>query len=124
MIFIKESEAPLEVIGPPYKRIIRHLSAPWTTGSKNVWIGTSSVDPGYTSNEHFHDGQEEIFYCVSGKGKVKIDSEIADMEPGDLVYVPPGCKHQLINDGNLVFKVLAVVAPPFIPEKFKQDHGL
>jgi len=46
------------------------------------------------------------------------------MEPGDLVYVPPGCKHQLINDGNLVFKVLAVVAPPFIPEKFKQDHGL
>ena len=83
MIFIKESEAPSEVIGPPYKRIIRHLSAPWTTGSKNVWIGTSSVDPGYTSNEHFHDGQEKIFYCVSGKGKIKVDSEIADMEPGD-----------------------------------------
>jgi mannose-6-phosphate isomerase-like protein (cupin superfamily) len=124
MILVHERDAEAEKIGPPHKRVIRHLAAPWNVGTKNVWIGTSSIDPGYSSNEHSHADQEEIFYCVSGSGRIKVDGEEARVEAGDLVYVPPGGKHQLINDGKVVFKVLAVVSPPFIPEKFKKDHQL
>ncbi len=122
--FVKENDAPSEKIGPPYQRVIRHLAAPWTIGSKNVWVGTSSVDPGFTSNEHSHEGQEEIFYCISGRGQCRIDGEAVDMVPGDMVYVPPGAMHQLVNPAEEVFKVLAVVSPPFVPEKFKEDHDL
>jgi quercetin dioxygenase-like cupin family protein len=104
--------------------VIRHLAAPWNAGTRNVWVGTSSVDPGFASNEHSHAGQEEIFYCVSGRGRVKVGGEEARVETGDLVYVPPGSRHQLVNDGNAVFKVLAVVSPPFVPEKFKKDHQI
>lgn len=122
--FVSEADSPSENIGPPHQRVIRHLAAPWTIGSRNVWVGTSAVDPGFTSNEHAHEDQEEIFYCLSGRGKCRVDGEAVDMRPGDLVYVLPGSKHQLVNDGDEVFKVLAIVSPPFIPEKFKEDHNL
>ena len=122
--FISEKDAQSERIGPPHQRVIRHLVAPWTLGSKNVWVGTSAVDPGFTSNEHSHADQEEIFYCVSGAGQCRVDGEVVDMGPGDVVYVPPGAMHQLVNPGTEVFKVVAVVSPPFVPEKFKQDHDL
>jgi quercetin dioxygenase-like cupin family protein len=124
MILVHERDAETEKIGPPHQRVIRHLAAPWNVGTKNVWIGTSSIDPGFTSNEHSHADQEEIFYCVSGSGRIKVDGEEARVEAGDLVYIRPGSKHQLINDGKVIFKVLAVVSPPFFPEKFKKDHQL
>ena len=124
MKLVREDSAPCEKIGPPHQRVIRHLAAPWTTGTKNVWVGTSTVDPGFSSNEHAHEGQEEVFYCVCGRGKIRVDGESVDIGPSDLVYVPPGSRHQLVNDGEEVFKVVAIVSPPFIPEKFKKDHKL
>jgi quercetin dioxygenase-like cupin family protein len=124
MILVHERDAESERIGPPHQRVLRHLAAPWNVGTKNVWVGTSSIDPGNTSNEHSHAEQEEIFYCVSGSGRIRVDGEEARVDVGDLIYVPPGGTHQLINDGKAVFKVLAVVSPPFIPEKFKKDHQI
>ena len=124
MILVHENEAEAEQIVAPHARVIRHLAAPWNVGTKYVWVGTSSVEPGCTSNEHAHDGQEEIFYCISGNGRIRVDGMESRVAPGDLVYVPPGCRHQLINDGAAVFKVLEVVSPPFVREKFKKDHQL
>jgi uncharacterized cupin superfamily protein len=124
MIVVHENEAEADRFEAPHKRVIRHLAAPWNVGTKNVWVGTSAVEPGFTSNEHAHGDQEEIFYCVSGRGKIRVDGEECRVEIGDLVYAPPGSTHQLINDGAEIFKVLAVVSPPFIPEKFKKDHAV
>jgi mannose-6-phosphate isomerase-like protein (cupin superfamily) len=91
-------------------------------GSQNLWVGTSSVDPGFTSNAHAHETQEEVFYCVSGRGRIRVDEEEAPLEPGVVVYVPPKAVHQLINDGDTVLKCVSAVAPPFIPEKYRQEH--
>ncbi|NQT58777.1 MAG: cupin domain-containing protein [Bacteroidetes bacterium] len=124
MNFVKEAEVPSVHIDAPYKRTIRHLAAPWTIGTKNFWMGTSAVEPGYSSNEHFHDGQEEAFYCIAGSGQIKVGDMYFEVTIGDLVYVEPGVAHQLINTGKDIFKVVAVVSPPFIPEKFKSDHNL
>ncbi len=123
MIVVHENEAEADRFEAPHKRVIRHLAAPWNIGTKNVWVGTSSVEPGSSSNEHSHVDQEEIFYCVSGSGKIRVDGEECRVEAGDLVYAPPGSRHQLVNDGTETFKLLAVVSPPFIPEKFKADHA-
>lgn len=125
MKYIKEKDAPAEFIDAPYKRVIRHLAAPWTVGSHYTWVGTSAVEPGFTSNEHAHEEQEEIFYCIQGSGKIKVNTTVYDVEVGDLVYVDPGAVHQLINtEGKEIFKVISVVSPPFTPEKFKKDHSL
>lgn len=122
MKYVREEDVKGDRIGPPNQRVIRHLVTPETMGAKFLWLGTSSVDPGFLSNAHSHEEQEEVFYCVSGKGRIKVDDEEAPLEPGVVVYVPPGSLHQLINDGKEVLKVVSAVAPPFIPEKYRQDH--
>jgi mannose-6-phosphate isomerase-like protein (cupin superfamily) len=122
--FIREQDVEGDRIAPPHQRVIRHLAAPWTLGTTQLWLGTSSVDPGFTSNAHSHEEQEEVFYCISGCGKIKVDDDVFDVEPGNVVFAPAKSVHQLINDGDEVFKVVAAVAPPFIPEKYREDHNL
>lgn len=124
MKFIREQDVEGDRIGPPHQRVIRHLVTPENMGSQFLWLGTSSVDPGFTSNAHSHEDQEEVFYCVSGRGRIKVDDEEFALEPGGVVFCPPKSVHQLINDGDDVFKVVSAVAPPFIPEKYRKDHLL
>lgn len=122
--FVREQDVEGDRIGPPHQRVIRHLAAPWTMGTTQLWLGTSSVDPGFTSNAHSHEEQEEVFYCVSGSGQIRVDDEVYAVEPGDVVFAPAKSEHQLINNGEEVFKVVAAVAPPFVPEKYRADHNL
>lgn len=119
---IREQDVPGDRIGPPHQRVIRHLVTPENMGSQNLWLGTSAVDPGFTSNAHSHEDQEEVFYCVAGRGRIRVDDEEVAVEPGGVVFVPPKGVHQLINDGDEVFKVVSAVSPPFIPEKYRRDH--
>lgn len=123
--FIKECDAEKQVIEAPYKRTIRHLVAPWTkVKSEHVWVGTTAVEPSFTSNEHKHDTQEEIFYCIEGKGSLRVNGKDIPMEPGDTLLVPPGNMHMVVNGGDKVFKLLAIVCPYFVQEGFKKDHKL
>jgi len=122
MKYIREQDVEGDRIGPPHQRVIRHLAAPWTLGTKKLWVGTSSVDPGFSSNAHAHEDQEEVFYCVSGRGRIRVDDEEMPLEPGVVVFVPPKSYHQLINDGNEILKVISAVAPAFIPEEYRKDH--
>ena len=70
MHYIREQDVEGDRIGPPHQRVIRHLVTPETMGSQHLWLGTSSVDPGFKSNAHAHDDQEEVFYCAAGKGRI------------------------------------------------------
>jgi quercetin dioxygenase-like cupin family protein len=122
MIYMLEHEVEGDRIGPPYQRVIRHLLTPETVGTKGFSMLTSSVDPGFTSNAHSHEVQEEAFYCVSGQGRIRVDDEEMPLEPGAVAFIPPGCVHQLINDGDVVLKCVSVVAPPFVMEQYQKDH--
>ncbi|MGE5615063.1 MAG: dimethylsulfonioproprionate lyase family protein [Bacillota bacterium] len=125
MKFIRESEAPKEHFEAPYKRTIAHIVAPWTVGSRHVWLGTCTYPPGFTSNPHSHDDMEETFYCIGGKGQIKVNDTVFNVEIGDAVYCAPGEVHQVINlNGTEDFKVVAVVTPPFTPDSFKKDHSV
>ena len=124
MKYVREHDVEGDRVGPPYQRIIRHLVTPSESGSKNLWVGSSSIDPGFASNPHAHETQEEVFYCVSGRGRIRVGEEEMPLEPGVTVYVPPEHVHQLINDGDEVLKVVAVVSPPFDRKGFRRDHRL
>ena len=108
----------------PHARTLKHLAAPWTIGSQNLWLGMSKIDPGSSSNPHHHDVQEEIFYVVSGHGQIVVGEERADVEPGSVVVVPPGQTHYLVNTSDETLKVLAAVAPPFEQRDFEAQHKL
>lgn len=58
------------------------------------------MQPGVEGDYHDHEDREQIYYFTEGRGKMKIDGEIYDVEKGDAVHLPPKTMHQLINDSD------------------------
>jgi uncharacterized cupin superfamily protein len=50
---------------------------------------------------HYHLGNEEAVYVLSGTGTLRLGTETVTVRAGDYVALPPGeaCAHQLLNDG-------------------------
>jgi mannose-6-phosphate isomerase-like protein (cupin superfamily) len=122
MIHIKEHEIEGERFDKPYARVVKHLAAPWTVGTTKMWLGVSVIDPRSCSNPHTHNDAEEIFYVISGCGKILVEEEQEEVGPGSCVFVPIGKEHQLINDNDEIFKVVAITSPPFQLKQFNATH--
>ncbi|MBM3934046.1 MAG: cupin domain-containing protein [SAR202 cluster bacterium] len=77
-------------------------------GEKRVVLGAGGLHafhylmlaPGMQQPPREREDKEHIIYIVSGHGKVSLDGEVTDVGPGDSIYVPPKCRHFLINDGT------------------------
>lgn len=52
-----------------------------------------------------HKKREEHWVIIKGKGKVILGESSIDAYPGKYIYIPKGCKHQIINDSdeNIIF---------------------
>ncbi len=52
-----------------------------------------------------HKKREEHWVIIKGRGKVVLGESILDVYPGKYIYIPKGCKHQIINnsDENIIF---------------------
>lgn len=57
------------------------------------------------TNGHFHIGQEEIYFFVSGNGKMIVGDNTIDVKGGDIVTIQDGLFHKVFNTGDcdLVF---------------------
>jgi mannose-1-phosphate guanylyltransferase / mannose-6-phosphate isomerase len=52
-----------------------------------------------------HKKREEHWVIIKGKGKAVLGESLINLYPGKYVYIPKGCKHQVINDSdeNIIF---------------------
>ena len=67
------------------------------TGRDNViQINHGTVKAGYALGGGTHD-EDEIYYILSGKGKLKLDDKIIDVASGEVIFIPAGCYHALDN---------------------------
>ena len=73
--------------------------------SKDLIFGIAKLDPGQIHLLHHHEGASELYYVLEGNGKFTLDEEIINGTPGAGIYMPPGTKHRIENDGDktLVF---------------------
>lgn len=67
------------------------------------------LDPGHEVGRHRHEGDCEVFYILSGKGRYLLDGELVDTEAGDILFVDDGEEHYLVNTGKDVLEYLAIV---------------
>ena len=87
-----------------------------TAGATNIYMGVFRVPAGARSRPHYHENCESAVYMLSGRLLVKWGDnleESVDLEPGDLVYVPPRETHILENlsDSEAAEYVVARDAP-------------
>ena len=71
-----------------------------TCGAQQYSAGLFYVRPNDRSHEDKHPGMEEVYYIFAGKGRVMIDDAPHEIKAGDMVFIPDGCNHYLINDGD------------------------
>ena len=72
---------------------------------KNLVLSSTRLYRGQATRGHSHVGQEEVYFFVQGTGIMYVDNETLRVGPGDIVLIPDGAFHRVINDGemNLVF---------------------
>jgi uncharacterized RmlC-like cupin family protein len=74
-----------------------------TAGALNIYMGRFRVPAGARSRPHYHEGCESAVYMLSGGLRVRwgdhLEKEL-ELEPGDMVYVPPRETHVLENTSD------------------------
>ena len=67
--------------------------------------------------KHYHKRSTETYYVLEGKGKLELDGEIVELEPGTAVLIPPGTRHRGYGD----FKTVVTGVPAFTAEDEYMD---
>jgi oxalate decarboxylase/phosphoglucose isomerase-like protein (cupin superfamily) len=75
---------------------------------KNLVLSSTKLYVGQSTRGHRHAGQEEVYFFVQGAGKMIVGDESDEpfsVSAGDIILIPDGAFHRVINDGemNLIF---------------------
>jgi len=67
------------------------------TGRDNViQMNHGTVKAGYALDGATHE-EDEIYYILSGHGKLKLDDKVIDVAGNQVIFIPAGCFHALDN---------------------------
>ncbi len=83
-------------------------------------VARARVAPGVTTRWHRLAGICERYLILAGQGRVEVGNLAPEVvRPGDLIYIPAGCRQRIANpdDSDLVF--LALCTPRFVPEAYQ-----
>ena len=71
----------------------------------------TKLQPGQVAASHVHSDMWEIFFCIDGRGTIKVDGQAIELEAGACVLVEPGEVHEIENTSYrpLVLNTLGVV---------------
>jgi mannose-6-phosphate isomerase-like protein (cupin superfamily) len=92
---------------------IRELAGPAWTPVRAQSLAEATVDPGGETAEHYHPVTEELYYFVSGTGRMRLAGVEGPVEQGDCVVIPPGVVHKLWNTGSEPLVLLCCCAPAY-----------
>src|SRR5947209_17269790 len=84
------SEAP--TVPCPCGESTRPLtSADTPTCSLHVTHITDSV-------RHYHRESTEVYYILEGRGKMELNGDEAEIEPGMVILIEPGTRHRVVSE--------------------------
>jgi len=63
---------------------------------------------------HYHTGETEIYFVLSGNGLTVVGGEVLQIKEGDVIVTPPETAHFTIPNEHLV--MIVINTPPFKPE--------
>jgi quercetin dioxygenase-like cupin family protein len=93
---------------------------------ERIRSATLSFAVGDSVEEHSHPGSAEIFYVVSGSGRISVEDEIFEMNLGDFLFIAAGERHALlaVDSPEGPFVIAAFVAPHLGDDAVFSDRPL
>ena len=83
--------------------------------SANYSLAHAVLPPGAASLKH-RLKSSEVYYILSGKGRMHINEESARVETGDAIDIPPGSTQWIENDSDESLAFLCIVDPAWQAE--------
>lgn len=80
--------------------------------SGHMQLVAMSLLPGEAIGEEIHTKNDQFFRFEQGAGKCIIDGNEYQVADGDVIIIPSGAKHNVINTGNIPLKMYTIYAPP------------
>src|SRR5437868_14305408 len=116
---------------PPYRPSIRNVvETPWqqfpghfggalskplvrpeTAGSRLVDYRISTYQPMAYVETHTHAVQEQIYHVLEGEGAMEIEGRKTIVRRHDVIFIPPGVRHSIRNDGLTDLTFIVVTTP-------------
>ena len=82
------------------------------TGEK-MQLVAMTIPPNDDIGEEIHEGHDQFFRIESGTGRVLIDETTYAVSGGDLVIVPSGSNHNVVNVSDTdVLELYTIYTPP------------
>lgn len=91
--------------------LVKRVVFPQNAGIKNAALAVCFLNPGEAIITHDHH-YEEIYFVVTGTGTVRLDGREERIAPYHCVYIPGGCRHGQVNDGDEPLVIVCVTSPP------------
>ena len=82
------------------------------------------VKPGVTTLLHRLKKSSEVYFIISGRGLMRIDSLALPVKPGSTVYIPPGARQCIKNTTRKDLAFVCMVSPPWRMEDEEIFDGL
>ena len=82
-----------------------------STGKKSQLV-LMAIPEGEDIGAEVHPATDQIFFIVDGKGKAVVNGKTFKIGENDVVFVPAGARHNLVNDGEEPLKLFTVYSPP------------
>ncbi len=92
---------------------IRELLAHRNSCIANQSLAEARLPVGASATPHYHPRTEEIYYILSGQGRMRIVDEVSTVGPGDAIAIPPGAEHEITNIGDETLVFLCCCAPAY-----------
>jgi mannose-6-phosphate isomerase-like protein (cupin superfamily) len=92
---------------------IRELLAHRNSRIRKQSLAEARLAPGQATTPHYHPVVEEIYYILSGSGRMQIGDEVALVGPGDAIAIEPGAVHIIENVGSETLRFLCCCSPGY-----------
>lgn len=93
------------------------------TGTEASILVEQTFPRGGTTNLHFHEQGDELFYVVSGRGNATLGDLTDEIGPGDVIFIPRNAVHRIENlTRNEPLRVVFFMDSPGLVEQFRAIH--
>ena len=72
-----------------------------------------TIAAGGEAEAHQHERESQVVYVLSGQARVTLgtDQPVTCLT-GDVIKIPPGLRHHVVNTGNVPLELIIVYSPP------------